>query len=92
MVGARIAMGLTQRQLAERLNIHESQVSRDERNEYHGVSVERAQRVLDAMKIKLRCHFESLVKPPGDPPPRNRPRMLLEEKYSDVGLVFDCAI
>jgi DNA-directed RNA polymerase specialized sigma subunit len=33
LVALRIAQGLSQRELAERLEIHESQVSRDERNE-----------------------------------------------------------
>jgi DNA-directed RNA polymerase specialized sigma subunit len=42
LVALRIALGLTQRQLAERLDVNESQVSRDERNEYHGMTVDRA--------------------------------------------------
>ena len=33
-----IAKGLTQRELAERLEVSEMQVSRDERNEYYGVT------------------------------------------------------
>src|SRR6266542_2561813 len=49
LIALRLAKGLTQRQLAERLGINEAQVSRDERNEYHGISVERAQRILDAL-------------------------------------------
>ena len=49
LVALRIAHGLTQRGLAERLGISESLVSRDERNEYHGITVERAQRILDAL-------------------------------------------
>src|SRR5690242_6946033 len=36
LIGLRIARGWTQRQLAEALGISESQVSRDERNDYHG--------------------------------------------------------
>ena len=47
LIAARIASGLTQRALAERLGVDESQVSRDERNDYHGISIERAQRVLE---------------------------------------------
>src|SRR4029079_10758009 len=53
--------GLTQRELAERLGISESLVPRDERNEYHGITVERAQRILDALgetvrgRVKLRA-------------------------------------
>ena len=46
LIGLRIANGLSQRELADRLCVAESQVSRDERNEYHGVTMERAQRVL----------------------------------------------
>ncbi len=49
LIGLRIANGLSQRELADRLCVSEAQVSRDERNEYHGVTMERAQRVLDAL-------------------------------------------
>jgi DNA-directed RNA polymerase specialized sigma subunit len=54
LIALRIANGLSQKQLAEKLEVSEAQVSRDERNEYHGVTVEKAQRVLDAMGEKLR--------------------------------------
>ena len=47
LVSLRIAKGLTQRQLAERLGVHETQVSRDERNEYHGITLDRAARILE---------------------------------------------
>jgi ribosome-binding protein aMBF1 (putative translation factor) len=53
LVGLRIARGISQRELARRLDIAESQVSRDERNEYHGISVERASRVLQALGARL---------------------------------------
>ena len=42
LIALRIAKGLTQRELAGRLEVSETQVSRDERNEYHGVTVGRA--------------------------------------------------
>ncbi len=61
LAGLRIALGLTQRQLAERLGVHESQVSRDERNEYHGVTVERASRILDALGVRLRSAVEEPI-------------------------------
>ncbi len=61
LVALRIALGLTQRQLAERLDVNESQVSRDERNEYHGVTVDRASRILDAMGVSLKSAFEGPV-------------------------------
>ena len=49
LIALRIYKGLTQRQLAERLGVSEAAVSRDECNEYHGITLERAQRVLDAL-------------------------------------------
>jgi hypothetical protein len=49
LIALRIYQGLTQRQLAERLGVSEAAVSRDEHNEYHGITVERAQRILDAL-------------------------------------------
>ena len=60
LVALRIAQGLSQRELADRLGVHESQVSRDERNEYHGVTVERAQRVLDALAVEVRTIVEKV--------------------------------
>lgn len=60
LVSLRISLGLTQRQLAERLGVHESQVSRDERNEYHGITVERVSRILDALGVDVRTHVELL--------------------------------
>jgi transcriptional regulator with XRE-family HTH domain len=53
LIAARIARGLSQRDLAEKLGIHESQVSRDERNEYQGISCERATQVLEVLSVDL---------------------------------------
>jgi hypothetical protein len=38
--------------------VSEAQVSRDERNEHHGITVDRAQRVLDAMNETLTSRVE----------------------------------
>jgi len=57
-VTLRITLGLSQRELAERLHVREAQVSRDERNEYHAVTVERASRILDALGVDLRSVVE----------------------------------
>lgn len=59
LISLRIACGLTQRELADRLDVHESQVSRDERNEYHGVSVDRVSNILEALGVQLRTTVEA---------------------------------
>ena len=61
LVALRIATGLTQRQLADVLGVHESQVSRDERNEYHGITVDRASRILDTLKVHMLSRFDEPV-------------------------------
>ncbi len=58
LVSLRIARGLTQRQLARKLDVHESQVSRDERNEYHNITLERASRILEALGARLCSRVE----------------------------------
>jgi DNA-binding Xre family transcriptional regulator len=62
LIAVRIAQGVSQRELAERLGVHETQVSRDERNEYHGITVERANRILEALGVEVRSVVESLPK------------------------------
>ena len=58
LIALRISAGLAQRDLAERLGVHESMVSRDERNEYHGVTVDRANRNLEAMGVQITTRVE----------------------------------
>jgi ribosome-binding protein aMBF1 (putative translation factor) len=58
LISLRIAQGISQRDLAERLGVHESQVSRDERNEYFSVKLERAVKILDALNVRLRTRVE----------------------------------
>jgi ribosome-binding protein aMBF1 (putative translation factor) len=58
LVSLRIAHGISQRELAKRLDVHESQVSRDERNEYFGITLERAIKILDALNVHLRTKVE----------------------------------
>jgi ribosome-binding protein aMBF1 (putative translation factor) len=58
LIALRIANGISQRQLAEKLGVDESQISRDEKNEYHGITLERAQRVVDALGEKLVTQVE----------------------------------
>jgi len=61
LIGVRIAKGLTQQELAERLGVAPSQVSRDETNDYHGISVDRAQRILEALGVRFEAHLTEPV-------------------------------
>jgi DNA-directed RNA polymerase specialized sigma subunit len=67
LIAVRIAQGLTQRQLADRLGVSEAQVSRDERNEYHGIGVDRAQRILDVLGVTITVGVQE------QPDPTRRP-------------------
>jgi DNA-binding CsgD family transcriptional regulator len=49
----RIAKGVSQREMAARLGVSEAAVSQDERNEYHNITVERAQRILDKLGVEF---------------------------------------
>lgn len=62
LISLRIAQGMSQRELARRLDVHESQVSRDERNEYFGITLERAIKILDALNVRLHSKVE--IEPP----------------------------
>jgi len=59
LIALRISQGLSQRELAERLAVHESTVSRDERNEYHGITLERTAKVLAALGVTLSTSVQS---------------------------------
>ena len=64
LIALRISQGLSQRELAERLGAHESQVSRDERNEYHGVTIERVGRILEALGAEVTTRVATSGAPP----------------------------
>jgi ribosome-binding protein aMBF1 (putative translation factor) len=64
LITSRIAQGISQRDLARRLDVHETQVSRDERNEYFGITLERAAKVLDALNVRLRTQVTIDPLPP----------------------------
>ena len=63
LISLRIAQGMSQRDLAKRLGVHESQISRDERNEYFGITLERAIKVLDALNVRLNTKVEEITPP-----------------------------
>jgi DNA-binding XRE family transcriptional regulator len=65
LVGLRIARGLTQRQLAQLMDVSETQVSRDERNDYHGITLERAQRIVQALHGRVLVQAEAPVENDG---------------------------
>ena len=52
LIAIRIAYGLSQRDLAKLLGVTEAQVSKDEINEYRGISFDRAIRIMEIFKIK----------------------------------------
>jgi len=64
LITSRIAQGISQRELARRLGVHETQVSRDERNEYFGITLERAAKILDALNVRLRTQVAIEPLPP----------------------------
>lgn len=63
LIALHIARGLSRRELAELLQVSEVVVSRGERNEYHGITVERAQRILNALQASTKVEAS---------PPSNR--------------------
>jgi DNA-directed RNA polymerase specialized sigma subunit len=75
LIGLRIFLGMTQRQLAGRLGVSEAMVSRDERNEYHGITVERAERVISALG-GVRLITRVVLDPPTDRLPVRDPEFI----------------
>lgn len=63
LIRARIAAGLTQKVLAQRLGVKEQQIQRYEATHYRGVTLERAQAVMDALGVRIR---EQLTLPQSD--------------------------
>jgi ribosome-binding protein aMBF1 (putative translation factor) len=66
LIGARIAKGWSLSQLADELDVSVQQVSRDEQNEYEGITTRRAQRILDALGVRFRLEVEEPVLDDGD--------------------------
>jgi DNA-binding XRE family transcriptional regulator len=54
LIEARIAARLTQRQLAERIDLAEQQIQRWEANDYSGVNLDRLQSIADALGVQMR--------------------------------------
>ena len=52
-IEARIAAGLTQKELAEKFGVHEQQIQRYEASNYHAVGFDRLQEVMSALDITI---------------------------------------
>jgi len=78
LIQARIAAGLTQRQLAEKIGIKEQQIQRYEANDYGGASLDRIQAILAALNVKFK---KELFVPVGDFGPET-----VIKKLTDLGL------
>lgn len=61
LIALRIHKNITQKELADKLDVAESQISRYEKNEYRGISIERVNEILKALNAKAVTNFESLV-------------------------------
>lgn len=53
LIAARISKNLSQRDFAELLGVNEALVSRDERNEYQGIKVERFAKIAEALGLEV---------------------------------------
>ncbi len=53
LIAARIARGLSQSDLARLMNVSKVQVGRDEKHNYRSISIERAERILEALGVAI---------------------------------------
>ena len=58
LIPLRIKQGWTQTELAKQLGVPQSQISRDERNEYHGVSLPTIKKHLNLYDVKIKMEIE----------------------------------
>jgi transcriptional regulator with XRE-family HTH domain len=58
LITLRIVTGISQRELAHRLGVHESQVSKDERSRYAGITLKRAAKILEALNVSLQTRVK----------------------------------
>lgn len=63
LIAYRIYKGMSQEELASKLGVSPAQISRDERNEYYGATVEKLQKVMDvlSMGVKSEVTESSLI-------------------------------
>lgn len=61
LIGVRIALDMSQKEFAEALGVSEAQVSRDENNEYHGITVDKVQRILETFNIRFKAEIDEPI-------------------------------
>jgi len=61
LIGVRIALGMSQKEFAEELGVSEAQISCDETNEYHGITVDKAQRILETFNIRFKAEIDGPI-------------------------------
>lgn len=61
LIGLRIAKGLTQAELAERLEVSAAQISRDETNDYYGITIAKAQKILETLGARFEAEIENPI-------------------------------
>lgn len=61
LTALRLFCGLSQSELAKRIDVDPSQISRDEKNEYHGITVQRASRIMKALGVEARYDLVSIT-------------------------------
>ena len=64
LIALRIHAGMSQAELAKQLEVDPSQVSRDERNEYSGITATRAQKIAEACQASLHIACVPSLSPP----------------------------
>ena len=57
IINYRIFKKMSQEDLANKLNVASSQVSRDERNEYYGATKEKLQKVMEALGVTFKTEI-----------------------------------
>lgn len=60
LIALRCAKNVSQRELAERLGVDESVVSKDENNEYYGITAKKIARIINALDVRIRISVDSL--------------------------------
>ncbi len=58
LIAIRIQQGLSQQEFAEKLGIDESLVCSAEKNEYHGITVQRVERILTTFGVSMTSSFD----------------------------------